>query len=51
MADLDPLESVAASELVSSALIASLIPTLVEAGVLSEVAVVAFAALFWFVMR
>jgi glycerol-3-phosphate O-acyltransferase len=34
--DLDPLESVAASELVSSALIASLIPTLVERGVLTS---------------
>ena len=36
MPDLDPLESVAASELVSSALIASLIPTLVERGVLTS---------------
>lgn len=33
---LDPLESVAASELVTSALAASLIPTRVEAGVLTE---------------
>jgi hypothetical protein len=33
--DLDPLESVAASELVTSALVASLIPTLVDRGVLS----------------
>jgi hypothetical protein len=32
---LDPLESVAASELVSSALIASLIPALVERGVIT----------------
>ena len=36
MADLDPLESVAASELVSSALIGSLIPALVDAGVLTD---------------
>ena len=34
--DLDTLESVAVSELVSSALIASLIPTLVERGVLTS---------------
>lgn len=34
--DLDPIESVAASELVTSALVASLIPTLVERGVLSD---------------
>lgn len=36
MPEFDPLESVAASELVSSALIASLIPTLVERGVLTS---------------
>jgi glycerol-3-phosphate O-acyltransferase len=35
MPDLDPLESVAASELVSASLLASLIPTLVNRGVLS----------------
>ena len=33
--DLDPVESIAASELVTSALVASLIPTLMERGVLS----------------
>lgn len=33
--DLDPLESVAASDLVTSALVASLIPMLVDRGVLS----------------
>jgi hypothetical protein len=36
MPGLDPVESVAASELVSSTLIASLIPTVVEVGVLTE---------------
>lgn len=35
MPDLDPLESVTASHLVTSALVASLIPTLVEHDVLS----------------
>lgn len=35
MPDLGPLESVAASELVSSSLIASLIPMLVDRGVIS----------------
>jgi hypothetical protein len=35
MPDLDPLESIAASELVSASLIASLIPALVNTGVLS----------------
>lgn len=35
MPDLDPLESIAASELASASLIASLIPALVNAGVLS----------------
>jgi glycerol-3-phosphate O-acyltransferase len=34
--DLDPLESVAASELVSSSLLASLIPALVNRGVLTQ---------------
>lgn len=33
--DLDPVESVTASHLVTSALVASLIPTLVDRGVLS----------------
>lgn len=33
--DLDPVEAIAASELVTSALVASLIPTLVDRGVLS----------------
>lgn len=33
--DLGPLESIAASELVSASLMASLIPTLVDAGVLT----------------
>lgn len=33
--NLDPLEAVAASELVTSALVASLIPVLVERGILS----------------
>jgi hypothetical protein len=36
MTDLDPLESVAASELVSSSLLASLIPALVNRGVLTQ---------------
>jgi len=36
MPDLDPLESVAASELVSSSLLASLIPALVNRGVLTQ---------------
>ena len=36
MPDLDPLESVAASELVSASLLAALIPTLVNRGVLSS---------------
>lgn len=35
MPDLDPIESVAASGLVSAALIGSLIPTLVDTGILS----------------
>ena len=34
--DLDPVEAVTASHLVTSALVASLIPTLVERGVLSD---------------
>ncbi len=36
MTDLDPLQSVAASELVSSSLLASLIPALVNRGVLTQ---------------
>jgi hypothetical protein len=36
MPDLDPLESVAASGLVSASLIAALIPALVDTGVLSS---------------
>jgi hypothetical protein len=36
MTDLDPLESVAVSELVSSSLLASLIPALVNRGVLTQ---------------
>jgi hypothetical protein len=35
MSDLDPLESVAASELVSASLLAALIPALVNRGILS----------------
>jgi glycerol-3-phosphate O-acyltransferase len=36
MQDLDPLESIAASELVSASLLAALIPALVNRGVLTQ---------------